>query len=107
MKPKDYADIMRLSPEEREKKISESREVVFAEGATANTVLSYLSEYFDKKTTGNFVKFMTLKPDATLADFQAVWNDQNALQNLYEDLTKKIQKTERLQRGTKETSANI
>jgi len=109
MEPKDYSRIMRMPEGERKEFLNEEKSRVFAEGAEAGSVLSYLAEYFDKKSLANFIKFSTLSGEATIDEFRTLWHSQNSLQELYNELKGKIEKANRKMNEVprKESNVNI
>ena len=109
MEPKDYSRIMRMPEGERKEFLSEEKSRVFAEGAEAGSVISYLTEYFDKKSLANFIRFSTLSEETTLDEFRTLWHSQNSLQEFYSELKGKIEKANRKMNEVprKESNVNI
>jgi len=109
MEPKDYSRIMRMPKEKREEFLNEEKSRVFAEGIEAGNILSYLAEYFDKKSLANFIKFSTLSGEATIDEFRTLWHSQNSLQDFYNELKGKIEKANRKMQEVprKESNVNI
>ena len=109
MEIKNYSKIMRLPKEERDSFIAEGRDNVFREGTEARTVLTYLSDYFEKNILAHFIAFSNLPMGATLEQFQTVWHALHAAQELESELRGKIEKVNRIPKEVlkKESFLNI